>query len=68
MGSNDQAFGKGKDVFDFVIGGIKAITIVAVVTIAPGTTTVQYLFLPKIHYNLGGVPNMLIGNASNKLG
>ena len=26
MGSNDQAYGKGKDVFDFVIGGIKAKT------------------------------------------
>ena len=67
-GSNAQAFGKGKDVFDYIIGGIKANTIVAVGTIAPGTTIVQYLFAPKIHYDLGGTPKTLIGNASNKLG
>ena len=67
-GSNDQAFGKDKDVFEYVIGGIKANTITAVGTIAPGTTIVQYLFAPKIHYDLGGAPKMLIGNASNKLG
>ena len=47
-GSNDQAFGKGEDVFDFIIGGIKANTIAAVATIALGTTTIQYLFVPKI--------------------
>ena len=67
-GSNDQAFGKGEDVFDYVIGGIKANTIAAVGTIALGTTTVQYLFAPKIHYDLGGIPKMLIGNNSNKPG
>ena len=59
-GSNDQAFRKGEDVFDYVLGGIKANTIAAVRTIAPGTTIVQYLFKPKIHYNLGGAPKMLI--------
>ena len=47
-GSNDQAFGKGKDVLDFVIGGIKLNTIGAIGTIALGTTIVQYLFAPKI--------------------
>jgi len=67
-GSNNQAFGKGEDVFEYVIGGIKANTIAAVGTIALGTTIVQYLFAPKIQYNLGGAPKMLIGNASNKLG
>ena len=66
-GSNAQAFGKSKDVFDYVLGGIKA-NIAAVGTIAPGTTIVQYLFAPKIHYDLGGAQKMLIGNASNKLG
>ena len=67
-GSNNQAFRKGKDVFDFVVDGIKANTIEAVGTIAPGTTTVQYLFAPKIHYDLGGAPKSIVGNASNKLG
>jgi hypothetical protein len=67
-GSNDQAFGKDKDIFDYVIGGIKANTIAAIGTIAPGTTIIQYLFAPKIQYDLGGAPKMLIGNSSNKLG
>ena len=56
-GSNDQAFGKGKDVFSYVIGGIKAKTIVAIGTIALGSSIVQYLYAPKIHHELGGEPN-----------
>ena len=43
LGSNNQAFGKGKDVFDYIIDGIKANTIATSRTIAPGTTTGQYL-------------------------
>ena len=66
--SNEQAFGKGKDVLNYIIGGIKANTIVAIGTIAPGTSIVQYLFAPKIHHDLGGTPKMIIGHASNKLG
>ena len=67
-GSNNQAFGKGKDVLNHLVGGIRANTIVAICTLAPGTSTVQYLFAPKIHYNLGGAPKSIVGNASNKLG
>jgi len=67
-GSSEQAFGKGEDVLNFIIGGIKANTIVAIGTIAPGTSIVQYLFVPKIHHDLGGTPKMIIVNASNKLG
>ena len=52
----------------YIIGGIKANTIVAIGTIAPGTSIVQYLFAPKIHHDLGGTPKLIIGNASNKLG
>ena len=67
-GLNDQAFGKGKSVLSHLVGGIRVNTIAAIGTLAPGTSTVQYLFAPKIHYNLGGTPQSILGNASNKLG
>ena len=67
-GSNDQAFGKGKDVLSQLVGGIRANTIVAIGTLAPGTSIVQYLFAPKILHNLGGAPKSIVGNASNKMG
>ena len=53
-GSNDQAFGKGKNVLSYVIGGIKAKTIAAIGTCAPGSSIVQYLYAPRIHHDLGG--------------
>ena len=52
-GSNDQALGKGKDVISYVIGGIKAKTIAAIGTVAPGSSIVQYLYAPRTHHNLG---------------
>ena len=67
-GSNNQAFGKGEDALSYLVGGIKAKTITAIGTLAPGTSTVQYLFAPKIHHDLGGAPKLTAGNASNKLG
>ena len=67
-GSNAQAFGKGKDVLSYVIGGIKAKTIAAIGTCAPGSSIIQYLYAPRIHHDLGGEPKLIVGNASNKLG
>ena len=67
-GSNNQAFGKGKDVLSYVIGGIKAETIAAIGTVVTGSSIVQYLYAPKIHHNLEGEPKLIVGNASNKLG
>ena len=67
-GSNYQAFGKGEDVISYVIGGIKAKTIAAIGTVAPGSSIVQYLYAPGIHHDLGGEPNLIVGNASNNLG
>ena len=67
-GLSNQAFGKGKDVLSHLVRGIRANTIAASGTLVPGTSTVQYLFAPKIHYNLGGAPKSIVGNASNKLG
>ena len=66
--SKDQAFGKGEDMLSHLVGGIRANTIAAIGTLAPGTSTVQYLFAPKIHHGLGGAPKSIVGNASNKLG
>jgi len=66
--SNYQAFGKGEDVLSYVIRGIKAKTITAIGTCAPGSSIVQYLYSPRIHHYLGGVPKLIVGNASNKLG
>jgi hypothetical protein len=57
-----QAFGKGKDVLSHFIRGIRANTIAAIGTVAPGTSNVQYLFAPKIHHDLGGAPKSIVGN------
>jgi hypothetical protein len=65
---NDLAFGYVEGVFTYLIGGIKAKTIAAIGTIAQGTTIVQYLFAPTIHHDLGGVPKMIIGSATNTIG
>ena len=51
-----------------LVGGIRANTIMAIGTLAPVNSTVQYLFAPKIHYDLGGAPKSILGNSSNKLG
>ena len=67
-GLNNQAFGKGKDVFSYLVGGIKAKTIATIGTLAPESSIVQYLYVPKIHHDLGGDPKLIVGNASNKLG
>ena len=55
-GSNNQAYGKGEDAVSYIIGGIKAKTISAIGTCAPGPSIVQYLYAPRIHHNLGGEP------------
>ena len=39
-GSKKQAFRKGKDVFSYLVGGIKAKTIAAIGTLAPGSSIV----------------------------
>ena len=67
-GSNDQAFGKGKDTVSYIIRGIKSKTISAIGTCAPGSSIIQYLYSPRIHHDLGGDPRLIVGNASNKMG
>jgi hypothetical protein len=68
IGSNEQAFGTGEDVMAYVIGGIQGKTVAAIGTCAPGSSVVQYLYAPRIHTDLGGKPDLIVGNASNKLG
>ncbi len=68
LGLNNQAYGKGKEVMAYVIGGIKAKTIAAIGTFAPESSILQYLHAPRIHHVLGGKPKLIIRNASNKLG
>ena len=67
-GLNDQAFGKCEDALTYVIGGIKAKTIAAIGTCVPGSSTVQYLYSPRIHHDLGGEPKLILRNTSNNLG
>ena len=51
----------------YVLGGITAGTIVALGTIA-SSGTVQYLYAPHIHHDLGGKPIGIDGTMSNKIG
>jgi hypothetical protein len=53
--------------FKYLIGGVLAGTIAAFGTIAPGGT-IQYLYAPQVHHDLGGNPVGFVGNSSNKLG
>ncbi len=57
------------DIFlDCLIGGIRGNTVAAIRTINPGLLCIQYLYAPKIHYNLSGKPIAFIRNSSNKEG
>ena len=69
-GSPDQAFHMQENrdkYFKYLIGGVSAKTIAAFGTIAPGGT-IQYLYGPQVHHDLGGNPVGFVGNSSNKLG
>jgi hypothetical protein len=67
MGAPDQVF-QFNNFLEHLIGGIKANAISAIGTINPGSLCTQYLYAPKIHFNLAGKPIAFIGNLSNKMG
>jgi hypothetical protein len=70
MGSPDQVFHMQENrdkYFKYLIGGVSAKTIAAFGTIALGGT-IQYLYGPQVHHDLGGNPVGFVGNSSNKLG
>jgi hypothetical protein len=65
-GSPEQAFGHGKNVLDYLIGGIKAESVAAIVYMAPNGH-LQALYAPQLHTALDGTPISIVGNASGKL-
>jgi hypothetical protein len=66
-GAPNQVF-KFNNFMDCLIGGIKSNTISAIGTINPGSLSTQYLYAPKIYFNLAGKPIAFIGNLCNKMG
>jgi len=66
VGSPEQAFGHGKNVLDYIIGGIKSRSIAAILYVSP-TGHLQAVYAPQLHTGLDGAPISIIGNASGKL-
>jgi hypothetical protein len=54
-GDADQAYHcRFRNYFGYLISGIGADTIATIGTIAPGSTSLTYIYAPQIHTNLGG--------------
>ncbi len=55
MGDADQVYHHCFDnFFGYLLSGIGAVTIAAMGTIAPGSTSLIYIYTPQIHTNLRG--------------
>jgi hypothetical protein len=67
-GAPNQVFSFAKDFGTMVLKLIQTKTIVALSTVTPGSTTLQYIFDPMIHHDLTGKLTTIIGNSSNKQG
>jgi hypothetical protein len=67
-GTPKQAFLFVGDFTNVVVKLIQTKTISSLGTVTPGSTTLQYLVNPQIHYDLTGTPTTIIDNASNKRG
>ena len=68
-GTADQAYNlTPSKYFDHIIGGISAGTIAALGTLAPGSSTLTYLYAPRIHTDLSGAFIGFVANSSNKIG
>ena len=68
-GTADQAYNlTPSKYFDHIIGGINAGTIAALGTLAPGSSTLTYLYAPRIHTDLSGTFIGFVANSSNKIG
>jgi hypothetical protein len=65
-GTPAQVFSSTKDFGTMVLKLVQTKTIAAFGMVTPGSTTLQYLFDPMIHYDLTGNPTTIIGNTSNK--
>ena len=68
-GTADQAYNlTSSKYFDHIIGGINAGTIAALGTLAPGSSTLTYMYAPRIHTDLSGAVIGFVANSSNKIG
>jgi hypothetical protein len=67
-GSINQAFSKDGSYMSYLIGAINAGTIAAIGAVSPVSNTLQFLFAPQLHTDLGGTPIAIIGNSSNTFG
>ncbi len=54
--------------FDHILGDIRAGTLAALGTVAPGSYNLSYIYTPQVHTDLSGNFIGFIGNASNKIG
>jgi hypothetical protein len=68
-GSPDQAYNLlTAKYFDQILGSIRAGTIAAPGTVAPGSYNLSYIYAPQVHTDLSGNFLGFVGNASNKIG
>jgi len=67
-GSIDQAFSSDGSYMSYLLGAIGAGTIAAIGSVSPVSNTLQFLFAPQVHTDLGGTPIAIVGNASNTFG
>ena len=68
-GSPDQAYNlTPMKYFNHLTGGISAGTIAAIGTLALGSSTLAYLYAPRIHTDLSGAFIGFVANSSNKIG
>ena len=67
-GTPEQAFSFGGNFTNALAKLIQTKNIYALGTVTPGSTTLQNLVNPPIHYDLTGTPTTIIKNASNKRG
>jgi hypothetical protein len=67
-GAPNQTFSFAEDFGKAALKHIPTKTIVAIGTVTPGSTTLQYLFEPMFHHGLSGVQITIIGNSSNNKG
>ena len=67
-GSSEQVFKLGPHFVDALVQAIEAGTIAAIGTVNVVSACLQYVFAPRVYKNLRGVPQSIVGNASDTIG
>ena len=67
-GSSEQVFKLGPHFVDALVQAIEAGTIAAIGTVNVESACLQYVFAPRVYKNLKGVPQSIVGNASDTIG